>query len=114
MTPKESQLKGFIDESKRKFLTKTAIAQRQSIKYFKDPFELVPVSQLAEIGDKFTRNEILSSNDMRSIIGFKPSPDPKADELRNKNLNPKEVQTSETTSTEPDNNVKGDNQNGEG
>jgi hypothetical protein len=102
-------VKAIVCESKRKFLTKTAIAQKQSIMFMRDPFELVPVSELAEIGDKFTRNEILSSNDMRSIIGFKPSKDPKAEELRNKNLNPKEVDTS----TEPQVKVKGDIQNGE-
>lgn len=76
-----------VDEMKRKFLTKTGRSQRQSIMYFRDPFKLVPVKDLAEIGDKFTRNEIMSSNDMRSVIGMKPSSDPKADELRNKNLN---------------------------
>jgi hypothetical protein len=77
-----------VDEAKRKFLTKTARSQKQSIMYFRDPFKLVPVSQLADIADKFTRNEILSSNEMRGIVGFKPSTDPHADELRNKNLNP--------------------------
>ena len=71
----------------RKFLTKTARTQGQTIKFFRDPFKLVPVSQLADIADKFTRNEILSSNEIRSIIGFKPSDEPSADELRNKNLN---------------------------
>ena len=76
-----------VDEMKRKFLTKTAIAQSQSIMPFRDPFSLVPVSDLAEIADKFTRNEILSSNELRSVIGYKPSSDPKADELRNKNIN---------------------------
>ncbi len=74
-------------EMTRKFLTKTARAQGQSIKYFRDPFKLVPVSQIADIADKFTRNEILSSNELRAIIGFRPSKDPRADELRNKNLN---------------------------
>ncbi len=76
----------FVDEMKRKFLTKTARSQRQSIMFFKDPFKLVPISDLAEIADKFTRNEIASSNEMRQVIGWKPSKDPKADELRNKNL----------------------------
>jgi len=74
-------------EFKRKFLTKTARTQRQSIQYFGDAFSLVPVTELANIADKFTRNEILSSNEVRSIIGYKPSKDPSADELRNKNLN---------------------------
>ena len=71
---------------KRTFLSKTARSQYQSIEFFRDPFELVPVGSIAEIADKFTRNEILSSNEIRSIIGFKPSTDPKADELRNSNI----------------------------
>lgn len=83
----EPCLSAIVDEMKRKFLTKTARSQRQSIMYFRDPFKLVPVTELANIGDKFTRNEILSSNDMRAIIGRKPSKDPRAEELRNKNLN---------------------------
>lgn len=73
-------------ELKRKFLTKTAISQGQSIMYFRDPFKLAPVSQIAEIADKFIRNEILSPNEMRALLGFKPSNDPKADELRNPNI----------------------------
>ena len=72
---------------KRKFLTKTARTQGQSIVYFRNPFKLVPVSELAEISDKLTRNEIASSNEIRQIIGWKPSDEPGADELRNKNLN---------------------------
>lgn len=75
------------DEMKRKFLTKTARTQGQSIVYFRDPFKLVPATEIAEIADKLTRNEIASSNDIRQIIGWKPSKDPSADELRNKNLN---------------------------
>lgn len=75
------------DEMKRKFLTKTGRSQGQSIMFFKDPFKLVPVNNIADIADKFTRNEILSSNEVRQIIGMKPSDDPKADELRNKNIN---------------------------
>lgn len=77
-------------EMKRKFLTKTARSQHQSIVYIRDPFKLVPVNEIANIADKFTRNEILSSNDVRSIIGYKPSSDPRAEELRNKNINAKE------------------------
>ena len=76
-----------VDEMKRKFLTKTARSQNQSIMFFRDAFKLVPVNDLAEIADKFTRNEILSSNEIRQVIGMKPSKDPKADELRNSNLN---------------------------
>lgn len=77
----------FSEEMRRKFLTKTARTKKQSIQFFQDPFKLVPVSQIADIADKFTRNEILSSNELRGIVGFKPSSDPRADELRNKNLN---------------------------
>lgn len=75
------------DEFSRKFLTKTARTQSQAISFFREPFKLVPVNQLADIADKFTRNEILSSNEVRAIIGYKPSDQPGADELRNKNLN---------------------------
>lgn len=75
-----------VEEMHRKFLTKTARKQRQAITFFRDPFKLVPVGQMAEIGDKFTRNEIMTSNEVRQSIGMKPSSDPKADELRNKNL----------------------------
>lgn len=76
-----------VDEMNRKFLSKTARSQKQVIKYFRDPFKLIPVGQLAEISDKFTRNEIATSNEIRQVIGWKPSSDPRADELRNKNLN---------------------------
>lgn len=81
-----------VDEMVRKFLTKTARSQKQSIKFFRDPFKLTPVTDIAEIVDKFTRNEVMSTNEFRAVIGMKPSKDPGADELRNKNLNePKEV-----------------------
>lgn len=83
----EPILSAIIDEMKRKFLTKTARTQGQSIVYFREPFKLVPVSQLADIADKFTRNEILSTNEIRPIVGYKPVDDPAADELRNKNIN---------------------------
>jgi hypothetical protein len=82
----EPILAAIADEMKRKFLTKTARTQNQSIMYFRDPFKLVPVYELADIADKFTRNEILSSNDFRAVIGYKPSANPKADELVNKNI----------------------------
>ena len=75
-----------VDEMKRKFLTKTARSQLQTITYFRDPFKLVPVESIAEIADKFTRNEILTSNEVRQIIGMLPSSDPKADKLVNSNL----------------------------
>lgn len=82
----EPIISAIVDGMKRTFLTKTARSQKQSILFFRDPFKLVPVEKLAEISDKLTRNEILSSNEVRQIIGRKPSKDPKADELRNKNL----------------------------
>ena len=89
----EPILSAFTDEMKRKFLTKTARTQGQSIVFFRDPFKLVPVAELAEIADKMTRNEIMSSNEIRQVVGMKPSNDPKADELRNRNLSaPKEEQ----------------------
>ena len=90
----EPILSAIVDEMKRKFLTKTARSQLQSILFFRDPFKLVPVNEISEIADKFTRNEIMTSNEIRQIVGMKPSDDPKADELRNKNLNqPKDDQT---------------------
>ena len=82
----EPIVSAIVDEMKRKFLTKTARSQRQSIAFFRDPFKLVPVSQIAEIADKFTRNEITSSNEIRQVIGMKPSSDPKADQLVNSNI----------------------------
>jgi hypothetical protein len=82
----EPILSAIVDEMKRKFLTKTARSQLQSISFFRDPFKLVPVNEISEIADKFTRNEIMTSNEIRQIVGMKPLDDPKADELRNKNL----------------------------
>ena len=82
----EPIISAIVDEMKRKFLTKTARSQSQSISFFRDPFKLVPVNDIAEIADKFTRNEIMTSNEIRQVIGMKPSNDPRADELRNKNL----------------------------
>lgn len=79
-------LQSIAEAMKRTFLTKTARTQGHSIEYFRQPFKLVPVSQLAELADKFTRNEVLTSNEVRSIIGFKPKDDPKADMLQNKNV----------------------------
>ena len=106
----EPILSAIVDEMKRKFLTKTARTQRQSIMFFRDPFKLVPVEQVAEIADKFTRNEIMTSNEFRQAIGMKPSDDPKADELRNANISaPNEEQQPETTIIEEE----GDLQNGE-
>lgn len=83
----EPIISAIVDEMYRKFLTKTARTQGQAIKFFRDPFKLVPINNIAEIADKFTRNEIMTSNEIRQIVGMKPSDDPSADELRNKNLN---------------------------
>ena len=83
----EPIIAAIVDEIKRKFLTKTARAQKQSVMFFRDPFKLVPVENIAEIADKFTRNEIMTSNEIRQVVGMMPSKDPGADELRNKNLN---------------------------
>ena len=83
----EPILAAIVDEVKRKFLTKTARAQKQTVMFFRDPFKLVPVESISEIADKFTRNEIMTSNEIRQIVGMMPSKDPGADELRNKNLN---------------------------
>lgn len=82
----EPIVSAIVDEMKRKFLTKTARTQHQSIMFFRDPFRLVPINDIAEIADKFTRNEILTSNEIRQIIGMKPSDDPKADKLINSNI----------------------------
>ena len=83
----EPIIAAIVDEMSRKFLTKTARSQKQALMVFRDVFKLTPAEKLADIADKFTRNEILSSNEFRAIIGYKPSKDPDADELRNKNLN---------------------------
>ncbi len=94
----EPILSAIVEEMKRKFLTKTARSQLQSISFFRDPFKLVPVNDVAEIADKFTRNEIMTSNEIRQIIGMKPVNDPNADELRNKNLSmPSTTESSETS-----------------
>lgn len=97
----EPIISAIVDEMKRKFLTKTARSQNKSIMFFRDPFKLVPVADLAEISDKFTRNEIATSNEIRQVIGWKPSADPKADELRNSNLS-EPTSTGETATTPTD------------
>lgn len=100
----EPIVSAIVDELKRKFLTKTARSQSQTIMFFRDPFKLVPANQMAEIADKFTRNEILTSNEIRQAVGYAPSKDPKADQLVNSNIaqpnekskeNPKEGQLTE-------------------
>lgn len=101
----EPILGAITDSMERTFLTKTGRSQGQSIIAIRDPFKLVPVNELAEIVDKFTRNEVATANEFRSVIGFKPSSDPGADELRNKNLN-------SPTASSPDSNVEEVNQNG--
>ena len=108
----EPIISAITDEMKRKFLTKTARTQMQSIMFFRDPFKLVPVNNIAEIADKFTRNEIMTSNEIRQIVGLKPSKDPKADKLINSNISQPNEKIKEYTdkSTEPNN--EGDESNG--
>ena len=103
----EPIVSAIVDEMKRKFLTKTARSQNQSISYFRDPFKLVPVNNIAEIADKFTRNEILTSNEVRQVIGMQPSNDPKADHLVNSNI------SQPTDSSESDNEQIKENKEGE-
>lgn len=96
----DPMLRAISEALKRSFLTKTARTQKQSIMYFRDPFKLVAVTEIAEIGDKFTRNEILSPNDIRTIIGIKPDTNPKSDELRNRNMPVVDDGTGDTTKEE--------------
>lgn len=108
----EPIISAIVDEMKRKFLTKTARTQLHSISFFVDPFKLVPVTEIAEIADKFTRNEIMTSNEIRQEIGMKPSKDPKADELRNKNLSaPSDGNTSDMEISTNKQNLKEEIQN---
>lgn len=103
----EPIMTAIVEECKRKFLTKTAITQHQSIMFFRDAFKLVPVAQMADIADKFTRNEILSPNEIRAIVGYKPVDDPKADELRNRNIN-QATEGDDPPSTEEDGDAEDD------
>ena len=106
----EPIVSAIVDSMKWKFLTKTARSQGQSIMFFRDPFKLVPVENVAEIADKFTRNEIMTSNEFRQVIGMKPSDDPKADELRNANISePAEDRTGQPSIEEQEEEI----QNGE-
>ena len=107
----EPIISAIVDEMKRKFLTKTARSQGQSFLFFRDPFKLVPINDIANVADTFTRNEILSSNEIRQLIGIKPSSDPKADMLRNSNLNQadQEIVQEEETPIEYDDYVKPEN-----
>lgn len=101
-------LSAIRDEMKRKFLSKTARSQRQSIEFIQNPFKLVPAAQMAEIADKFRRNEILSTNEIRAIIGYKPSDDPRAEELRNPNLNASNEEIAERTNSSGKKDDKGE------
>lgn len=108
----EPIVSAIADEMKRKFLTKTARTQHQSIMFFRDPFKLVPVGELAEIADKFTRNEIMTSNEIRQIVGMKPSKDPKADQLVNSNLNQPDAPSAPVAETPNETEEGGEIQNG--
>ena len=108
----EPIVSAIVDEMKRKFLTKTARSQNQSILFFRDPFKLVPVNNIAEIADKFTRNEIMTSNEIRQIIGMKPSDDPKADKLINSNINQSNKTVVKDESQDQIDEEGGKNQNG--
>lgn len=108
----EPILAAIVDEMKRKFLTKTARTQKQSIVFFRDPFKLVPVNDMAEIADKFTRNEIMTSNEIRQSIGMKPSDDPKADELINSNISQPNEEIAAREKSVDTNIEEGENQNG--
>lgn len=108
----EPIISAITDEMKRKFLTKTARTQMQSIMFFRDPFKLVPVNNIAEIADKFTRNEIMTSNEIRQIVGLKPSKDPKADKLINSNISQPNEKIKEYTDKSNETNSEGDETNG--
>ena len=97
----EPIVSAITDEMKRKFLSETARSKGQSIMFFRDPFKLVPVNNIAEIADKFTRNEIMTSNEFRQIIGMKPSDDPKADKLWNSNISHPEEEEKQVETSEP-------------
>lgn len=106
----EPIIAAIVDEMKRKFLSKTARTQRQSILFFRDPLKLVPITNIAEIADKFTRNEIMSANEIRQLVGMKPSNDPKADELKNRNISQAKEEVRELAETKS---KEGEIQNGE-
>lgn len=110
----EPAVSAVVDEMERKFLTKTARSQKQAIYFFRDPFRLVPVEKLADIADRFTRNEILTSNEVRQIIGMPPSNNPRADELINKNMPVQDLGFGTDSAVSPDTeDLSGENQNGE-
>lgn len=109
----EPIVSAIVDEMKRKFLSKTARSQNKSIAFFRDPFKLVPVGELAEISDKLTRNEIATSNEMRQVIGWKPSKDPKADQLVNSNINQTKDGAASPAQPVQESQTEGVSQNGE-
>lgn len=109
----EPIVSAIVDEMKRKFLTKTARTKKQSIAFFNDPFKLVPAKELADIADAFTRNEIMSKNEFRQIIGRKPSKDPKADQLINSNISQPNTSAKPVKQEPIETNKEGENQNGE-
>lgn len=108
----EPIIASIVDEMERKFLSKTARSQRQSIQFFRDPFKLVPINDLAEIADKFTRNEIMSKNEIRQIVGLKPSDDPKADKLINSNITQPDEASNEEEPIDENTEEGGEIQNG--
>lgn len=108
----EPIVSAIVDELKRKFLTKTARTRSQTIMFFRDPFKLVPVNNIAEITDKFTRNEVMTANEIRQVIGMKPSSDPKADQLVNSNISQAKRSIEETNATEEIQEEGGKSQNG--
>ena len=107
----EPIIAAIVNEMKRKFLSRTARTRGQSIMYFKDPFKLVPVNEIAEIADKFTRNEILTSNEIRQLVGMKPSSDPKADKLINSNISQPNEDKNDANEENSNNEEGGENQN---
>jgi hypothetical protein len=109
----EPMVTAVVGEMNRKFLSKTARSQKQSILFFRNPFKLIPVNDLAEIADKMTRNEIMTSNEIRQVIGMKPSKDPKADQLRNSNLNHPDEESDTPNEMTEDFDEGGEIQNGE-
>lgn len=109
----EPIISAIVDEMKRKFISRTARSQKQSIVFFRDPFKLVPVNELAEIADKVTRNEIMTSNEIRQVIGLKPSDDPKADQLVNSNISQPTEKTNVSNDVTEKTDEGGKNQNGD-
>lgn len=108
----EPIISAIVDEFKRKFLSKTARTQNKSIMFFRDMFKLVPVAEIAEISDKLTRNEIATSNEMRQVIGWKPSKDPKADQLINSNINQAKAGNIQPVKPTEESKKEGESQNG--